>query len=295
MNPETPFPSAGPEGPLYKDLTFRMERVYYIGTFFLIFLFIGLLTVGYFPLVYSLLAFGTVLAPLQRAVMYMSATYFFILLISRFMRKEMDRVRYTLTDRSIIQESPFSITEIPFADIQTCAIRSFPLVKGYVRITAAGRRILLPSTIHRFSDLVEELALRLSSCGRSDLCGTQNSNALRRIACIAEFSHARSRAAFFPLIYGTILTVAANAFIAGALWGASAINQVIWMGGTMTAPLLVYGLADFRLNRTIERQLLRDPAALPRLSLRDELILSSLVITGVLAVAGILFKAYFFG
>ena len=272
-----------------------MEAVYYIGTFFLIFLFIGLLVAGYLPLIYSFLAYGIVFAPLQRAVMYMSATYFFLLLIARFMRKEMDRVRYILTDDSIIHESSFFTIKIPFADIKTCTVRSFPLIKGYVKITAAKQRIILPSTVHRFSDLVEELALRLSSSGRSDLCSVERVNALRRIACVAEFSHARSRAAFFPLIYGTILTVAANAFIAGALWHASGINQVIWMGGTMTAPFLVYGLADFRLNRSVKRQLLANPTSLPRLSLSGELILSSLVIVGLEAVAGILFKAFFFG
>jgi hypothetical protein len=80
--------------PLTKDLTFRMEPEYYIGAFFLILLFIGLMVVGYFPLLVSFLFYGTVFAPLQRAVMYLSVTYFFLLLIARFMRKEMTRLIY---------------------------------------------------------------------------------------------------------------------------------------------------------------------------------------------------------
>jgi hypothetical protein len=292
VTPETPFPPAR-SVPSTKDLIFRMEPEYYIGTFFLILLFIGLLVVGYFPLLVSFLFYGTVFAPLQRAVMYLSVTYFFLLLIARFMRKEMDRVQYILTDRSIIHASPFATMEIPFTDMETCAVRSFPLTKGYVRITAAKRRIVLPSTIHRFSELAEELGNRLSSCGRSGLCGAGKINALRRIACVAEFSQARSRAAFFPLVYGTILSAAANAFIAGFIWGVSGVDMVIWMGIGLTVPLCIYGLADFRLNRSVERQLLRDPASLPRLSLHHELIFSSLIIMGIQAVAGILFKAFF--
>jgi hypothetical protein len=269
-----------------------MEPQYYIGTFFLILLFIGLLVVGYLPLLYSFLVYGTVFAPLERAVMYLSVTYFFLLLIARFMRKEMDRVRFILTDHSIIHESAYTRTEIPFATMERCAVRSFPLIKGYVRITAARRRIVLPSTIHRFSELAEELGNRLSSSGRSDLCGAEKTNALRRIACIAEFSQARSRAAFFPLVHGTILSATANACIAGFIWGVSGVDQVIWMGIGLTVPLCIYGLADFRLNRSVERQLLRDPAALPRLSLHQELIFSSLAIMGLQAIAGILFKAF---
>jgi hypothetical protein len=269
-----------------------MEPEYYIGTFFLILLFIGLLAVGYLPLLYSFLVYGTVFAPLQRAVMYLSATYFIFLLIARFMRKEMDRVRVTLTDSSIIHESPFAVTEIPFAGIERFSVRSFPLIKGYVKIAAAKKRIVLPSTICRFGELAEELGNRLASSGRSDLCGAETTNALRRIACVAEFSQARSRAAFFPLVYGTILSATANVFTAGMLWGALGADLVIWMGVGLTVPLCIYGLADFRLNRSVARQLLRDPAALPRLSLRQELIFSALAIMGLQAVAGIMFKAF---
>jgi hypothetical protein len=295
MTADTSAPEPARTGPADRDLVFRMEPEYYIGTYFLVLLFFGLLVIAYLPLLFSYIVFGSVYGPLQRVTMYLSVTYFLILLIARFARNEMDKIRFIVSDRSITRASTFSTTTIPYSAISRCSIRAFPLIKGFVRITAANSRITLPSTIHRFDDLAEGLIERLTMNGRNDLCSTRDINALRRIACVAAFSQARSRAAFFPLVYATIITAAFNAFIAGLIWGANGISVVVWSGLSLFAPLLVYGLADFRLNRNVERQLLHDPSALPRLQLSEELLLSSLVIAGVYACAGFLFKKLLIG
>jgi hypothetical protein len=287
----TPHRSFAPAG----DLVFRLEPEYYIGTFFLILLFIALLVVGYLPLLYSFLSYGIIHAPLQRAVMYLSATFFLFLLLARFSRKEMDKVRYRLTDQSIGYGTSFTAVEIPFSNITRFSVRSFPLIKGYVEIIGMGKRIVLPSTIHRFGEMAEALYERLMANGREDLCDPQKRDALRRIACVAAFSQARSRAAFFPLLAGTIGTAPINAFIARIVWDAAGLPQVIWMGIGLTLPLLMYGLTDYRLNRSLDRMLRREPGAIPRLSLRDELLFSSLVILGFYAAFGIVFKSLFIG
>ncbi|MBN1127721.1 MAG: hypothetical protein JXA71_01965, partial [Chitinispirillaceae bacterium] len=267
MAADEPSVPAGQEPPV-QALVFRMEPEYYIGTYLLILLFFGLLVVAYLPLLFSYLVDGTVYLPLQRAAMYLSGTYFLLLLTARFGRNEMNRVRFAISDRSLSSTSMFRTTEIPFPAILRCSVHTFPLIKGYVRICAADRRITLPSTIHRFTEMVEELIKRMAASGRGDLLDTKTVNDFRRIACIAAFSQARSRAAFFPLVYGTLVSALVNAGVAGVMWRVTDLPLAAWIAAGLFIPLLIYGTTDFRLNQTLDRQLKRDPAALPELSLR---------------------------
>jgi hypothetical protein len=287
-SPATPDVVSQPKS----EQVFRMEPEYYIGTYFLVLLCIGLIVIGYLPLLFSYLAHGNVYLPLQRAVMYMSGTFFILLLLARFGRKEMDAIRFIITDHALIRTTSLSTIAIPFSDMSGCLVRTFPLIKGFVKVTGPNRSMVLPSTIRHFGDMVEALLEKIAQSGRGDLCGKETTDALRRIALIAAFSQARSRACFFPLIYGTVLSALADAFIAGVIWRAGNMTLVIWVGFGLIMPLLVYGLADFRLNRSTERQLKRDPAGIPRLSLKSEVILSSLVVFMVYAIAGIFFKAF---
>ncbi|MBN2037916.1 MAG: hypothetical protein JW768_14335 [Chitinispirillaceae bacterium] len=288
MAPDAPE-SKAPE----QTQVFRMEPECYIATYFLFLLFIGLVVVAYLPLLVSLLTYGVVYAPLQRASMYLSATYVILLLLARFAHIEISRVQFILTPSSLVHKSTFSFIEIPYQDMTRCDIRTIPLIKGFIAVSAPGKRIILPSTITRFGDLAACLVKRLQAAGNGALCSAAHTHTLRRIALVTEFSHARSRAAFFPLVYATVCSTLANAFIAAMIWNGSGFAQVVWTGITLFMPLLVYGLADFRLNRSLAKQLKRDPACLPHLTLGSELLLALFIVGMSYALLGIAFKAFF--
>jgi hypothetical protein len=270
---------------------FRLEKQYYIGSFFLILLFIGLIMVVYLPLLFLQLLYGSVGAPAVRATIFMSGTYFFLLLFTRYIRKEMDAVKYIVTGDSITVKNSFRSTTVSFAEATAFTCRQFPLMKGFAELAAPGRKITIPSTLRDFGMLIDAVAAGLAAGGNAGLCADETVRSMKRIAVVSAFSYARSRAAFYPLIITTITAGVAGAFIAGELWGTAAFPLLMWTGLSLAGPLLVYGIADFRLSSQIGRQLRRDPDALPRVSLRDELILASLTVALHYGAAGVIFKA----
>jgi hypothetical protein len=272
------------------DKVFCLERQYYIGTFLLILLFIALILVAYLPLVFSYLVYGSVPAPAVRATIFLSGTYFFLLLFARLARREMDAVRFLVTPDSLVFKNSFAITTIAYADAIAFTGRKFPFIKGFAELRAPGRKITIPSTLRDFGGLVEALAAGLSAAGKAGLCTDEKMRRLKRIALVSEFSYARSRAAFSPLVFATIAAALAGAFIASEMWETAEFPLLIWMGLSLAVPIIIYGIADFRLNGQIDRQIRRSPLAVPRVSLRDEIVAASLTVALHYATIGILFK-----
>ena len=118
---------------------FRLEKQYYVGSFFLVLLFIALIMVVYLPLLFLQLLYGSVGAPAIRATIFMSGTYFFLLLLTRYMRKEMDAVKYIVTDDSLTLENSFRTMTVSFAEATAFTCRKFPLMKGFAQLAAPGR------------------------------------------------------------------------------------------------------------------------------------------------------------
>ena len=273
-------------------VVYRFEKQYYIGTFFLILLFIGLIMVVYLPLLFLHLVYGSVGAPAVRATIFMSGTFFFILLFTRFMRKEMDAVMYVVTPDSLILKNSFRTVTLSFAEATGFACRRYPFMKGFAELSAPGRKIAVPSTLRDFGGLIDAIAAGLAAGGKAGLASGGTLRDLKRIALVSEFSYARSRAAFVPLIYATVAVGIAGAFIASEVWVTAQFPLLIWTGVSLAAPLLAYGIADFRLGREIDRQLRQNPNAPPRVSLRDEIVMASITVALLYFSAGVVFRAW---
>jgi hypothetical protein len=103
----------------------------------------------------------------------------------------------------------------------------------------------------------------------------------------------RARAAFWPIVAATIGTLLFNAFVASRVWETGSVSLIVWAGISLPMPLLVYAVADIRLNRQYEKALLLGGETTGKDDLAGELAFGFLVVAPFYGILGIIARTIF--
>ena len=266
---------------------------FYISSVFFALFSIGLVLVVWLPLIYLYLYSGVLYGPIVRATLYLTATFLLFVMLGRIGKRELDKVRFTVSPEGVARRSPYRTIALAWGDIASVRCRNIPFVKGFVELSGPRGKLLLPSTITGFALLGRAFAEGLERAGKGNLC---DETALRRIAAMALVSEAwneRARVALWPLTAATIGAVLFNALTAGRVWGAGPVPLFLWASMGLPMPLLAYGIADIRLNRRLEKALLKNERYDAKSDFRSEVLFGSLVVALAYGVLGIILKPIF--
>jgi hypothetical protein len=267
---------------------FHFCRRFYITSSFFAVMGIGLLFVGWVPLIFMFFSDGFLNGPVARATIYLTATFLSVVALHRIVKREIDRVRFIVMREGIARIESYRETLVKWSEITGIRCRRIPLGKGLVEITAPHRRLILPSTITNFAGLGEALRQGLATAGKAALCNDVFFRTMAVMGTVNERWNERAKAAFWPLVIATSGFVLFNSFVASRVWGVGTISVILWAGIGLPLPLLVYAIADIRCNRRLEKALLDSSGYDAARDLTGELIIGILITAPFYGIIGII-------
>jgi hypothetical protein len=231
--------------------------------------------------------------PVVRAAVYGTTSFILFVLLGRRGRRELDKVRFVVSREGMVRSTPYRKTAVRWPDIVSVRCRRVPFLKGFVEVAASHTKLYLPSTIAGFALLGTALRRGLESAGKTALCNDAFYAEMAAMGDVGERWNARAKAAFWPLTLSTIGAALFNAFVALWVWKLGPIPLVLWTAICLPAPLIVYSIADLRLNRQLKKSLMREEGTAYREDLWGELIIGFLVVMPFYGIFGIFFKTIF--
>lgn len=272
---------------------FRFFRHYYITSSFFAVFFIGLVFVAWVPFVIVVLSEGILDGPIVRAAAYTTAAFLFFTALAKIGKREFDKTLFIVSNEGIIRRDPFRTLSAAWHDIIGVRNRRIPGAKGSLEIRTPHARILLPSTISGFGQLCGAIQKGLERAGRGGLMDSGFLRTMTAMGTMSERWNARAKASVWPIIAATLGTLLLNVFVALCVWKTGPVSLIVWAGITLPLPLLVYSVADIRLNRSIERALLLDNGTDIKEDLAGELAFGFIVTAPFYGILGIIAKTIF--
>ncbi len=266
---------------------FHFCRRFYITSSFFAVMLIGLIFVGWVPLVFMYISDGFVYGPIARATVYLTATFLFLFAFSRIAKREIDRVRFVVMREGVARIESYRKVVVKWGEIANIRCRRIPFTKGLVEISTPRSRLILPSTITDFARLGEALRYGLAYTGRAELCNDAFFREMAVMGTVNERWNERARTTFRPLVIATIGFVLFNSFVASRVWGMGLIPLMIWAGIGLPLPLLIYSIADIRCNRRLEKALLSCSDYDVKSDFLSELIIGVLIVAPIYGILGI--------
>lgn len=278
----------------YSPQVFRFYPDFYItSTFFAVF-FIGLVFVAWVPLIMVYCSEGIIDVPIVRAAGYCTATFLFLAALGSLGKRELGKVRFVVSLEGIARSDPYRKISVAWGDVTGVRCRRIPFAKGHVEITTPRTRLLLPSTITHFDRLSEAVQKGLERAGKAALLDNAFLRTMVAMGKVSERWNSRAKSAFWPLVAATIGIVLFNSFVTSCVWETGTVALIIWAGVGLPLPLLVYSIADIRLNRCYENVLLRGDGTAFVENIAGELLFGLLVVAPFYGILGIIARGVFF-
>jgi hypothetical protein len=272
---------------------FRFYRHYHIMSSFFAVFFIGLVFVAWVPFVMELFYQGVSDGSAFRAAAYATATFLFLVLLGRLGKREFDRTRFIVSLDGLIRRDPYRTVSVTWRDITGVRVRRIPGAKGALEITAPGAKIVLPSTILGFGQLCGAIQRGLERAGRAELLENGFLRVMEAMGTMSERWNERAKKAFWPIVAATVGTLSFNILVSSLVWETGTLSLIVWAGTTLPLPLLVYAVADFRLNRKFEKALRAGSNTAVKDDLAGELVFGFLIVAPVYGIFGIIARTIF--
>ena len=278
----------------YSPQVFRFYPDFYITSVFLAVFFVGLVLVAWVPLIMVYYSEGIIDVQIVRAAVYCTATFVFLAALGSLGKRELGKVRFIVSHEGVVRSDPYRKISVAWRDITGVRCRRMPFAKGHVEITTLRARLLLPSTITHFDRLGEALQKGLERSGKAALLDSALLRTMFAMGKVSERWNGRAKAAFWPLVAATIGIVLFNSFVVSCVWKTGTVPLIIWAGITLPIPLLVYAIADIRLNRRYEKSFLRGNGTAFVDDIAGELLFGLLVVAPFYGILGIVARGIFF-
>jgi hypothetical protein len=272
---------------------FRFYTHYHIMSSFFAVIFIGLVLVAWVPFVMELYSHGIHDGPEFRAAAYSTATFILLVALGRLGKREFDRTRFIVSLDGISRRDPYRTVSMAWRDITGVRVSRKPGAKGALEITTLEARMLLPSTISGFEKLCSTIQKGLERAGRAELLDSGFLGLMAAMGTMSERWNKRAKKAFLPIVAATVGTLLFNAFVGSLVWEAKTLSLIVWAGITLPLPLLVFAVADFRLNRKVENVLIAGSGGAFREDLAGELVFGFIVVAPFYGILGILARTIF--
>jgi hypothetical protein len=260
--------------------------------FFAVF-FMGLVFVAWVPFVMEVCSGGVSDGSIFRAAAYTTATFILLAMLGRLGKREFDRTRFIVSLDGIIRRDPYRTVSVTWRDITGVRVRRIPGAKGALEITAPGARIFLPSTISGFEQLCGAIQGGLERAGRAELLDSGFLRVMAAMGTMSERWNQRAKKAFWPIVAASVGTLLFSVFVGLLVWETGTLSLIVWAGITLPLPLLVYAVADFRLNRKIEKSLLAGSGSAFTEDLAGEFFSGFLIVAPFYGILGIIARTIF--
>ena len=272
---------------------FRFYHHYYITSSFSAVLFIGLVFVVWVPFVMTMLSDGVPDSMIVRATVYSTAAFLLFSALAVLGKREFDRTRFIVSYEGIVRRDQFRTISAPWRDITGVRHRRIPGAKGSLEIAVPHARLLLPSTIAGFGQLCGAIQKGLERAGRPELMDCGLLRTMVAMGTMSERWNARAKHAFWPMVAATVGILLFSAFVASHVWDTGTVALIMWGGITLPLPLLVYAVADIRLNRKFEKALLSGSGTAVKDDIAGELVVGFLIVAPFYGILGIIAKTIF--
>ncbi len=241
------------------------------------------------------LAYGVIYTSAVRFGLFLDLTSIIVALIIFFVKSELRKNMFAITDEAIIFKAPGKFKPVFFSDIILCKHKQS--LKEVVQITSSDKTIQLPFSINGIYDLLLHLHERLIANGKSSALDEPSSASMINSALIRKHAYQREKKAFLPLVFSTFFLTFFNMIMAYKYWDFDIIPVLMWSIIGFLMPLNSFAFAEYLINQQINISDNKEISDLPIANAKDRTagfyLLSSLLFLVFYLTAGILFKAFF--
>ncbi|HON12443.1 MAG TPA: hypothetical protein PLE24_16385 [Chitinispirillaceae bacterium] len=208
----------------------------------------GVFVLSWIPSLLSFVTYGIIIGSALRAAIYLNSTIAALLFFMFFLKRELRRVEYIVTDDRIIRKSPYRISLIRFTDVlRINFIKIFPS-KGFLVLYSNDGSIKVPLYLEELDIFLETLRKNLEVSGKASVLDLTGFRKAEGKSAVYMKAYRRSLDAFFPLIGFSFLVFAANFLIAEEFWGMDMVRQLFWAVIGLFFPVCAYAVYDWHLN-----------------------------------------------
>lgn len=259
----------------------------------LVFLLIAtLLIFAWLPAVLSIFRYGTILPSALRAAIFLNVTAFSLLIFHLFVRREMRRVQFILTDELLVHKTSLRIKKIPLAGIRSVVMIGFPVIGGVLIVNSVEGSITIPLILQKTGDLIFRFEGACRDMAAACSVPEATWRKIRLTGQLSESAGRRSSAVFKPLFITSVVVLPVSVFIGAVYWDMSIIPLMLWSVAGSTVPLCAYAASDIiiRLHEAGNG----DGHATPNARIDEKRVYawSGLLFLMIYLFAGIIFKAF---
>ncbi len=261
---------------LYLELLF----LYVIGSF---------CTISWFPLIFSILVYDGILRSAINASLLLNLTALIIFLLYRFIKSEMHRISFIITEDQIIKKGFSRTTSIRISDIKSLQYIRIPGIRGFLKLSTSDNVMKIPLCIEHTLAFIISLQNRLKG-NPNDLTSINDTQLFEDVKVFQD-SYQRSLKAFSPLILISLVLFFFNTIVAVKFWELALIPTLLFAMIGMFLPLIGYCIADVKINHSVRNLLRSDTAEIYNSGM--EYLYSGFLTFILYLLIGISFKAVF--
>lgn len=208
--------------------------------------------VSWLPALLSVVAYNTMYPSAIRFGLYLDITLIILLIIIGFIRSEVQKTMFLISEDAIVFKAPGKLRQIFFSDITLCRHIQTPFTE-HVHIVSPEKSITLPFSINGIYDLILMINEHLITIGRTSVLEEKTSGAMISAACLRKFAYQREKKAFMPLVASTLLLTAISIFIAYRIWELALIPIFMWSVICFIVPLNTFMFAEYLINKQVKK------------------------------------------
>ena len=248
----TPVETHGSGGVTARCYTFPRRFLYpEIMLFSLIF---ALVAIAWIPVIYSLFEIGELLPSVLRAAAVPSITAAVILVLVLFVKFELRKVRFLLTDELLIRSSSLHARKMPLLGIESVALFRTPVSGGILSVNSGRQTIHIPLIVRHIRDLVSRIE---GACAETAIAARINDatwRELHRRSALTDKAVKRAARAYQPLLTATAAMVPVAAVTGMFFWNISFLPLMIWSAIAPFFPVASFATADLILRLREKRE-----------------------------------------
>lgn len=241
--------------------------------------------ISWFPAIISIISYNVIITSAIRAAIYLNATAIAFLILFSFFKKEISKYSIIVCTDKLILKTPYKISSVSFYDITSINIVTIPLIRGYLKITAENKTLIVPLLVEQPEKLLRSVQDGISHCGKTGLLTDDSIKKIKKRLLNFEISYSRSVNSFSTLSRSCLYMIFINVFIAKEVWVTGLIPILLWAISGMFFPPVVYAFTEWKINLFSKTA--------PLLVSSEEYILSGFLLFPFYLVSGILFRSFF--
>jgi hypothetical protein len=204
---------------------------------------------SWLPLMMSVLLNNRILGSALQLGLFFGITAAASILLILFLKKEMQKNLYAITDFALIYRTPGKMLTIPFANVLSLTYNKGLIAGKSVKISTASTTITIPFIINGIHDLLQDIQQGIISNGAIAALDKNTTNTVTLQARFQEQAYKRGFTLFYHLVSLTIIFTSLNFLFALRYWEFGIYASLKWSIIAFFIPNLTYLTSELLINK----------------------------------------------